>query len=258
MISFVYIITNTVNEKQYVGFSSDPRGRFVDHCKKQRNPKTKRVSLINAAIQKYGKSAFRFEVYPIAFNSRESAGLFERYLIERFNSLSPNGYNIARGGHGIDPETARELCLKRVQEGTHPFQRPITPERRKQLSQDAVRINKERIQRGDHPWVGERGSRISTIRNVERVKNGTNPWCGPNNNRTCIANGTNRFGNNDWQREQGKKSAKKRWANTTAEERRSRNRCVTLNWVKWRFRKGKPPKRGDSEIVTWLLYCGDL
>ena len=88
----IYVIKNRVNDKVYVGQSIDAAQRFISHCKKQN---TKDVSLIDRAIQKYGKDNFWYEILePQTPDYNE----LERYWIKKFNSINPNGYNIQTGG----------------------------------------------------------------------------------------------------------------------------------------------------------------
>lgn len=58
MLKSIYKITNKINNKIYIGQSVHPFERFSQHCyNKQTN-----TSLINRAIQKYGKENFNFEI----------------------------------------------------------------------------------------------------------------------------------------------------------------------------------------------------
>ena len=54
----IYKITNKVNHKIYIGQSSQPEERFKQHCYSLTTYK----SLINKAINKYGKENFDFEI----------------------------------------------------------------------------------------------------------------------------------------------------------------------------------------------------
>ena len=53
----IYVIKNDINLKVYVGQSVDSKKRFESHCKKNKDN-----SLIDKAIQKYGKEHFWYEV----------------------------------------------------------------------------------------------------------------------------------------------------------------------------------------------------
>lgn len=92
IVKDIYIIKNDINDKVYIGQSVNAEQRFVQHCKAS---SSKENSLIAKAIQKYGKEHFHFELLEkqiINYNERE------KYWIEYYNSLTPNGYNILSGG----------------------------------------------------------------------------------------------------------------------------------------------------------------
>lgn len=87
---YIYKITNKINNKIYIGQSINPEERFKQHCEKREKYK----SLINQAIQKYGKENFEFEILGLYKDYNEK----EIYFIDYYNSKAPNGYNIANGG----------------------------------------------------------------------------------------------------------------------------------------------------------------
>ena len=53
----IYVIKNKINDKLYVGQALDTEKRFQAHCKKNKDN-----SLIDYAIQKYGKENFWYEI----------------------------------------------------------------------------------------------------------------------------------------------------------------------------------------------------
>lgn len=99
----IYLITNKVNDKHYVGYTSNKHGhRFKDHCS-TRTPKYQSRSLISLAIEKYGKDNFECTVI---YQSKdyEHCRFIETDFITEYNSLSSSlgghGYNIDAGGRG--------------------------------------------------------------------------------------------------------------------------------------------------------------
>lgn len=50
---YLYVITNLVNGKQYVGITINPKKRWIFHCCHQ-------TQVIGRAIRKYGKENFQF------------------------------------------------------------------------------------------------------------------------------------------------------------------------------------------------------
>lgn len=88
----IYKITNNINGKSYIGQSYRPYTRFRQHCAD--SGEDKRCSLIKKAIRKYGEDNFSFEIleWTENYNQREID------LIQEYNTLAPNGYNILIGG----------------------------------------------------------------------------------------------------------------------------------------------------------------
>lgn len=95
-MGYIYKITNTVNNKAYIGVTtqSNPNARWSDH--KSHNKQGNGCPFLMKAFKKYGEGAFKFEVLIICFD--EDVFRFESDYIKRYNSLSPNGYNVAEGG----------------------------------------------------------------------------------------------------------------------------------------------------------------
>ena len=91
---YIYIATNTVNKKQYVGQS-------IHHPKTKRIPKHKMALgkyAISNAIRKHGFESFTWEIISYLGASQESLNAIEKWHITKLNTLSPNGYNLAEGG----------------------------------------------------------------------------------------------------------------------------------------------------------------
>lgn len=86
----IYIIKNDINTKVYIGQALDSKKRFESHCKKNHDN-----SLINKAIQKYGKEHFHYEILE---SQIENYNEREKYWIKYYNSKDPFGYNILDGG----------------------------------------------------------------------------------------------------------------------------------------------------------------
>lgn len=100
----IYVITNNVNGKQYVGqaVSYSPNGRewgshrrWSAHLKNARNGKCE-CRLLESAICKYGEDAFKVE--DILACSIQELNEYEKRYIQEYNTLVPNGYNLMTGG----------------------------------------------------------------------------------------------------------------------------------------------------------------
>jgi group I intron endonuclease len=92
--AFVYRITNLINGMQYIGVTVNPVNRFRSHC---RNVGSTRLLLKNA-ILKYGKENFKMKLLLKA--SQKYCYEIEPKIIELYNTLNPNGYNLSKGGMG--------------------------------------------------------------------------------------------------------------------------------------------------------------
>ena len=91
---YVYLITNLVNNKKYVGITNDYKKRWENH--KCCNDPTMAIA---KAIKKYGKENFKFEVIESNI-SLDEIDEKEIYYINKFEthvSLG-KGYNISKGG----------------------------------------------------------------------------------------------------------------------------------------------------------------
>ena len=102
-MGYVYKITNTINNKAYVGISihEPEKDRIQKHLSGQGN------RIIARAIKKYGKDAFTYEVL--------EENVFDEFLpdlevayIANYNTVAPHGYNLTYGGdHKVPSEDTR-------------------------------------------------------------------------------------------------------------------------------------------------------
>lgn len=95
-MGYIYKITNIKNNKCYIGVTtkSNPNERWVAH--KSSIKYGKGCPLLMKAFNKYGEDSFKFEVIIICFD--DDVFKFEDEYIRKYNSASPNGYNVAEGG----------------------------------------------------------------------------------------------------------------------------------------------------------------
>lgn len=95
----IYLITNKVNSMKYVGITlqNPPIKRFENHIKSSENKKERKVGSIAEAIFNLGFNKFSFKVIETAKTQTELQEL-EKYHINRLNTLTPNGFNLSKGG----------------------------------------------------------------------------------------------------------------------------------------------------------------
>jgi len=93
----IYKFTNKVNNKVYIGQSVNISNRYRAHIKSAFYPKSNTYNTIfHAAIRKYGIEQFDFTV--LCTCSVEELNKLEKFYIQEYNSLAPNGYNMTTGG----------------------------------------------------------------------------------------------------------------------------------------------------------------
>jgi len=94
----LYVITNRVNGKKYVGITSvSIKRRWQAHVQ---GASAGEKRALCAAIRKYGKESFQIEEAGSA-DSWDSLCEKERELIASLKTLGPGGYNQTAGGDGV-------------------------------------------------------------------------------------------------------------------------------------------------------------
>jgi group I intron endonuclease len=96
---FIYVITNDVNDKAYVGLHSgtDLNKRWGNHLASARMGES--CALYNA-IRKYGENKFHITAIWSGYILPDKLKMLERYYIRCFQTMRPNGYNLTEGGDG--------------------------------------------------------------------------------------------------------------------------------------------------------------
>ena len=95
----VYVITNTVNGKKYVGYTCWKLSRrWTRHCARAHRPEaTDYESHFKRAIRKHGRGAFRSEVVE-TFGTKKEALAAEVRWIKKLDTFEGVGYNSTAGG----------------------------------------------------------------------------------------------------------------------------------------------------------------
>ena len=92
----IYIITNIINAKQYIGITNNLKNRWKQHSSMNGSS-----PYLHAAINKHGINSFIFTHIATAYDL-ECAQIIEKMLIKEHNTKSPNGYNLTEGGEGVN------------------------------------------------------------------------------------------------------------------------------------------------------------
>lgn len=95
-VGYIYIITNSITGKCYVGYSSDPERRFKGHYWQRNRP-----GILNRAMRKYPRDSFSLQVIYCSKDKDYCCNVMEGHFIQEFGTHeSCGGYNISRGGCG--------------------------------------------------------------------------------------------------------------------------------------------------------------
>lgn len=159
----IYLRTNTVNGKQYVGQTNDFKQREYDW---------KRATyyagpIINRARDKYGIENFKAEVLKEC-GTQEQLNFWEQYYIKELDTKVPNGYNLTDGGGGCSGYHHTEeqrAKLSESRKGRLPWNKGLTNE------------TDERVRRSSISRTGSKRSEEMKRKNSE-MKKGNKNWLG--------------------------------------------------------------------------------
>lgn len=105
MAGHIYLVTNNLNGKQYVGQTIVAKNK-VGHG-----------HLVTAAYKKHGKSSFSYEIICNGIENRNTLNFIEKFWIKVMDCRYPNGYNIEHGGsttHKFGKETSKKLSKSKL------------------------------------------------------------------------------------------------------------------------------------------------
>lgn len=164
----LYVIKNTVNDKIYIGQTTkEVEERFNRHKNRARNDQSVTNALYNA-FRKYGTENFYVEKL-CNVNNMDELNELEEFLIQEFNSLTPNGYNVAFGGNNKlhnDVTKAKQSVSSKIQRAT-----PEGKEMMHKLAQDKWDNPEYRAKMKDYYGSDERKELSSNVAS----KNWDNP-----------------------------------------------------------------------------------
>lgn len=106
MIGYIYIIKNTINDKVYIGKTTQGIDvRFKQHKSGLNNQNPKRQSYLKNAMKKYGVDNFYYEeLYRCEIDDIDELNTHlsqkEIEFIKQYNAHGDGGYNLTDGGDG--------------------------------------------------------------------------------------------------------------------------------------------------------------
>ena len=93
----IYILTNTVNNKQYVGMDSNMPRRFKQHIKGIGG----KCPLLHDALSVFGLEKWTVQFIPYPSISNTALRAVEQWYIGKLNTKHPDGYNMREGANPI-------------------------------------------------------------------------------------------------------------------------------------------------------------
>jgi group I intron endonuclease len=107
MNHYVYLITNSVNNKKYIGDRSC-------NCNLNKDLYMGSGLLIKKALKKYGIDSFEKNILE-KFETKEESFKSQEKYIKKYNTLVPNGYNISpTGGVGVPGSYHNEETKQKI------------------------------------------------------------------------------------------------------------------------------------------------
>lgn len=135
---YVYEITNLIDGKKYIGFSSKTPDTSLNYFGSG--------DLITRAIKKHGKENFQKTILQ-EFKNEVEARKYEEFLIEKYNAIQDtNYYNLTKGGFGGFSENAK------IKQASIETRKKISDANRGRIvSQETREILSKKL-KGTKPW----------------------------------------------------------------------------------------------------------
>lgn len=109
---YIYLITNTINSKVYVGQTKNWSQRWKEHVWESGRNCRKTQRHLYSAMKLYGVDSFCGQII-CSTETEDSANRLESYYILEFDSIDPDkGYNLKEGG--ARPRNLRPESIKRI------------------------------------------------------------------------------------------------------------------------------------------------
>ena len=138
--SYIYIITNLINGKMYIGQTVEPRKRWSKHCSNKRQ-------VIDKAIDKYSKECFSFEI--IEECNLKKVDSREKYWIKKYNTFKGRGYNLTIGGESLIGKSNPMYGLKGKDHPAYGYKK----------SKEELKRQSKRMSGKNNPMYGVKGKK---------------------------------------------------------------------------------------------------
>jgi group I intron endonuclease len=172
MISGIYCIENTVNNKKYIGKSVNIEKRFNQH-KRELNKNNHKNRHLQYAWNKYGEKNFKFQIVEKCEKDNKKLTEREIYFISYYNAKNKT-YNETDGGEGL---LGRKHTLQTINKISL-FAKNRPPEINKKIS-DSMKGHIITKQTRDKISNSKKGKHLSEI-HKKKIKDGSLHVCGEN------------------------------------------------------------------------------
>lgn len=131
MNNVVYMYTNKVNGRRYVGITNDIERRHKEHIRNS-------TQLIDKKINEYGID--NFDLVILFTGTYEECKLKEKEYIKEYKTLaSQNGYNVTEGGDGVVGFSHSEESKKKMSEAHKNIEhKPHSEETKQKISKSNI------------------------------------------------------------------------------------------------------------------------
>lgn len=154
----VYMITNRINGKRYVGQTVQTlKRRFQQHCRRSKGKRD--FSVLKSAIQKYGKENFEIKILSRC-DSIEEMNHRESYYIILLKTACPSGYNMDSGGLNKIPSLESREKMSKAGKG-----RVLTEEHKTKISESQKGVPRKK-------WTSEQKRKASEARKLKPHNSG--------------------------------------------------------------------------------------
>jgi len=147
----IYKATNKINGKSYIGQTvKSLKKRIREHINLSKNGSNRPL---HAALRKYGPENFTWEIIVDCGDNQHFLNESEIFFIDRYNTKSPNGYNLTDGGEGISG-------FNHTEETKRKMKKPKSEKARKNMSEAHKGVPLSETQRKSQSiaHTGERNS----------------------------------------------------------------------------------------------------
>jgi group I intron endonuclease len=168
----IYLVTNKLNGKQYVGQT------VTEHSRHGHGHAIKR------AYKKHGFSSFTYEHILSSVEDTKFLDFAEQFWIKVFNSLAPNGYNIESGGRWGKRTNVKTNLGKKASEETR---KKMSESQKKRFAENGNNFKgKQHSEETKAKMRVARAKRVYTDEDKLKISNAVKEWHKKRKEQKCL------------------------------------------------------------------------